>query len=76
VTAPDALHGLLMQLRAATARYVRRLRAEGALPEQMLPRVRAFVRVAMTAEGWPAPEAAQALTALVVCWSLEAYDDG
>lgn len=72
--APAALlPELLVELRAVTTRYVGGLRAEGARPEQMLVRVKAFVREAMAAEGWHDPEAARALTAHVVDWSIAAY---
>lgn len=71
----DPLVGLLATLRAVTTRYVCRMRAEGARPEQMLVRVKACVRDAMTAEGWEDPEAVQAVTAAVVTWSIAAYYD-
>ena len=73
---PDPLVGLLGQLRAVTARYVCALRSGGARPEQMLVQVKAFVREAMTAEGWTDPDATQAITAEVVRWSITAYYDG
>lgn len=66
---------VLADLHAATARYVRTLRDEGARPEQMLVRVKACVRDAMEAERWQDPDAVQALTAEVVGWSIAAYYD-
>lgn len=74
--APDPhLAGLLAQLRAVTTRYVCGLRAAGVRPEQMLVQVKAFVRDAMTADGWLDPAATRALTAEVVRWSIVAYYD-
>ncbi len=73
--ARDPLVGLLAELRAVTTRYVRGLRAGGARPEQMLVQVKAFIQDAMAAEGWHDSEAAQALTAEVVGWSIAAYYD-
>ena len=74
--ASDPLVGLLAQLRAVTTRYVYALRAQGARPEQMVVRVKAFVRESMGAEGWSDPEATRVLTAEVVRWSIDAYYDG
>lgn len=73
--APDLLVGLLAQLRAVTTRSVRRMRAAGARPEQMLVRVKACVREALAAEGWHDVEAVQVITAHVVSWSIAAYYD-
>lgn len=72
---PDRLGGLLTELRAATTQYVCAVRSEGARPEQMLVGVKAFVREAMVAEGWPDRDAVQAITAEVVGWSIAAYYD-
>lgn len=71
----DPLVGHLAQLRAVTTQFVCGLRADGARPEQMLPRVKTLVREAMSAEGWHDPEAARALTEHVVRWSIDAYYD-
>ncbi len=73
--ASDPLVGLLAQLRALTAQYVYRMRAEGARPEQTLVRVKACVRDAMAAERWHDAEALWALTDQVVTWSIDAYYD-
>lgn len=73
--AGDPLSEALAQFHQATTRYVCELRAGGARPEQMLVRVKAFVREAMAAEGWTDPEAVQALTAQAVTWSINAYYD-
>lgn len=73
--AGDPLAEALAQFRAATACYACALRSEGARPEQMLVRVKAFVREAMAAEGWSDYEAVQALTAEAVGWSIAAYYD-
>ena len=74
--AADPLVALLAQLRAVTTRYVYALRAQGARPEQMLVRIKAFVRDSMRAEEWSDPEATRVLTAEVVRWSIDAYYDG
>jgi hypothetical protein len=71
--APDPLAPLLADLRRATTRYATALRAAGVRPEQMLVRVKAFVRATTTAEGWHDPAAVAALTAHVVRWSIAAY---
>jgi hypothetical protein len=75
VAASDPLVRLLTQLRAAVTRHVHTLRAEGAHPERMLVQVKAFMREAMTVEGWTDPEATRALTAEVARWSIDAYYD-
>ncbi|GLC26971.1 hypothetical protein [Roseisolibacter agri] len=73
--ASDPLVGLLAELRAVTTRFVVRLRADGAPPEQMLVRVKAMVRDALAAEGWRDPECMRELTDAVVGWSIDAYYD-
>lgn len=71
--ASDPIAGLLAQLRAAIERYVYELRAEGAPPERMLVRVKAFVRETMSTDGWTDPEATHELTQIAVRWSIDAY---
>lgn len=77
-TGADSAHfvALLAELRAVVRGEVRARRGQGTPPERVLMQVKTLLRDAMILEGWLDRAAIDALTALAVSWTIDAYYGG